>query len=786
MTETMAGPTAISADPRDERLELEIGGMTCAACATRIEKKLNKIDGALAIVNFATERAVITGLGPEATDTVVAAVTRAGYRAIPIRDDAAIESNHPARLRSLRLRLLVAAILTLPLSNLTIALALVPSLRFPYWEWVCVALAVPVVFWAAWPFHLATLRNLRHGSFSMDTLVSLGVLSAFGWSVATLVLGGSDAPGYWLGYGVTPAGADTLYLEVAAAVTTFLLIGRYFEARARRSAADVLGALRGLAATQARIRRVDGTEAVVPISALRAGQVMLVQPGETVPADGVVVAGRSALDTSSMTGEPVPNDVAEGSRVLGGTVNLTGALDVRAEQVGANTQLEQMAVLAEQAQARKARVQRLVDRVVSVFVPAVIVIALGTLGGWLLAGEPARDAFNAALSVLIIACPCALGLATPTALMVGVGRAGQLGIVIKGPDALEASGEIDTVVWDKTGTLTTGELTVETSVALTSGWDERSALALAGVVEARSEHPIGGAIAEAARVACNEPADRDRRCTTVTDFQSLPGLGAAGRVGDRDVVLGSVALIQQRGIELTPAAAELDRHAAAEGRSCVLMSVDAVVVAGFVLCDTIKDSAAAAMAELRGLGLTTVLLTGDAEAPAQAVARRLGIDHVVAGVLPTQKAATVESLQAQGHRVAMVGDGVNDAAALATADLGLAVVSGTDLALRSADIIVVRRHLGVVADAIGLSRRTLRTIRGNLIWAFAYNVAAIPLAASGWLNPLVAGFAMSFSSILVVTNSLRLRGFTPLYERHSDGSASGTAAETVDLDPMPR
>lgn len=748
----MTGVEVVDAT-RTSRIELEIGGMTCAACAARIEKKLNKLDGATAIVNYATERAVVTGLPADRAPDVVQAVQQAGYTADLVPTDAAavdkFESNRPDRVGMLRRRLAVAAILTLPLGNLTIALALVPGLRFPYWEWLCVLLALPVVFWCAWPFHRATLRNLAHRSFSMDTLVSLGVLSAFGWSVVSLLTGAPDDRGYWLGYGITPAGADSIYLEVAAAVTTFLLTGRYFEARARRSAADVLGALNRLAANRVRLVR-DGEERVVDVAELRIGDTFAVRPGETIAADGSVIDGSSSIEVSMMTGEPLPVEAAPGATVLGGTINLTGRLLIKADKVGEQTQLAQMAVLAEQAQARKARVQRLVDRVVAVFVPAVLIIAVLTMAGWLISGAGVREAASAAISVLIIACPCALGLATPTALMVGVGRAGQLGIVIKGPDALEASGEIDTVVLDKTGTLTEGTVTVR-SVRTVGALAEPEVVRLAAGAERHSEHPVGVAIAAL--------ADPDAAPPEVADFAAEPGLGALATVDGRRVVIGNAKLLERHGIALPDPAATALAEAEEEGQTGVLIAVDGTVVAVVGLADTIRDSAAGAVAELRRLGLTTVLLTGDNERAANAVGRAIGVDAVIADVLPTEKAAAIESLQAGGAKVAMVGDGINDATALATADLGLAVINGTDIALRSADLILVRRHLGVIPDAIELSRKTLRTIRGNLIWAFGYNIAAIPLAAAGWLNPLIAGVAMSLSSIFVVTNSLRLRGF---------------------------
>ncbi|HEY9292648.1 MAG TPA: heavy metal translocating P-type ATPase [Microlunatus sp.] len=768
---TSAPQLSVPADvEQPTRVELDIGGMTCAACAARIEKKLNKIDGATAIVNYATDRAVVTGLPESATPEMVQAVKKAGYTATPVqRGDDPYATSRPDRARMLLRRLLVAALLTLPLGNLAIVLALVPSLRFPYWQWVCVLLAIPVVFWCAWPFHRATLRNLRHGSFSMDTLVSLGVLAAFFWSVVSISLGLDDQPGYWLFWGRTPAGADSIYLEVAAAVTTFLLAGRYFEARARRSAADVLSALNDLAPSTVRVL-VDGQEYLIPAGKLQPGQEFSVRPGETIAADGTVIDGSSAVDTSMMTGEPVPAELGVGARVLGGTIALNGRLLVRAVAVGGKTQLAQMAQLAEQAQARKAAVQRLVDRVVSVFVPVVLGIAVLTFIGWMIFDGDVRNGFSAAVSVLIIACPCAMGLATPTALMVGVGRAGQLGIVIKGPEALEASGSIDTVLLDKTGTLTSGEMIIEDVIVIGSGEGARDSVesptdgaelvdgpfteptvrALAAAAEAHSEHPIGRAIA----AAVARPAE-------VSDFEALSGMGASASLAGRQLLIGNGGLFAERGIAIPATAESAVTDAESAGRTAVLLAVESKIIGVLVLADRIKDSAAEGVSALHDLGLSTVLLTGDNERAAAAVGDALGVDRVIAGVLPTGKSSVIEELQADGHHVAMVGDGINDATALATANLGLAVLNGTDIALKSADMILVRKHLGVMADAIQLARRTLHTIRGNLVWAFAYNIAAIPLAAFGLLNPLIAGAAMSLSSVFVVTNSLRLRSFRP-------------------------
>ncbi|OYO20534.1 copper-translocating P-type ATPase [Enemella evansiae] len=733
-------------EQQTDRVELLVGGMTCAACATRIEKKLNKLEGVHATVNYASERALVEGASAE---DAIAVVKKAGYTAMEATgDDSELGRISEQRVRTLRLRLAVAAVLTIPLGNLAIVLALVPSLRFPMWEWLCVALAVPVVFWSAWPFHVATWRNLRNRSFSMDTLVSLGVLSAFSWSLISIIWRTPDTEGYWLGYGITPAGADAIYFEVAAAVTTFLLAGRYFEARARRSAQGVLGALNQLAPKQVRRLADDGTEELVPVATLRAGDRFRTRSGERFAADGTVLEGSSAVDTSMMTGEPVPVEVGPEAAVLGGTVNVTAPLVVRATRVGAHTQLAQMAALAEQAQLRKAKVQQLVDRVVGWFVPAVLLIAAITLIGWFGTGHGVRSSVSAALSVLIIACPCALGLATPTALMVGVGRGGQLGILIKTQEALEASGAVDTVVFDKTGTITEGALTLE-SVHAVGELPEARVRLLAAAVEGQSDHPLARAIAGDPTVG---------ELPVVSQVETPTGQGATGVVDGQRVVVGNEAMLADyRVAEVPQVAAEIVRAARDRGATPVLVAVDGAVVGVHVLTDRVRPSAAEAVRRLQARGLRTVLLTGDHEQAAAAVAAQVGMDDFVAGVLPARKAEAVAELQAAGHQVAMVGDGINDAAALATANLGLAMVSGTDIAMKSADVILVRENLNVVPDAINLSRATLRTIRGNLIWAFGYNCAAIPLAAAGLLNPLIAGLAMSLSSLFVVANSLRLR-----------------------------
>ena len=744
--DTQPAPSAL-----DQRVELDISGMTCAACASRIEKKLNKMEGVSATVNYATERAVVLGLAAERAPEAVAVVEKAGYGASEVRDGQEAEG-YTDRVKMLRNRLIVAALLTVPLGDVAIVLALAPQMRFPGWQWVLLITALPVVFWCAWPFHKAAWRNVRHGSTSMDTLVSLGILAAFSWSLISTILGAEDHEGFWLGYGIAPGGADSLYLEVASAVTTFLLGGRYMEARSKRSARSVLSALAKLAPSSVRVIR-DGAESVIPIGELLVGDRFSVRPGERIATDGTVVLGSSALDTSMMTGEPIPRDVTEGDAVLGGTVNTTGALIVRADRVGAHTQLAQMAATAEQAQARKASVQTQVDKVVSWFVPAVLVIALITLTTWLLLGGGPRASFSAALSVLIIACPCALGLATPTALMVGVGRGGQLGILIKGPDALEASGVIDTVVLDKTGTLTTGAMTATGIHAL----GEASPTALlrhAAAVEEQSEHPLARAIVKRA-------AQDEVEWARAVDVTAIPGRGAVGRVEDQEVLIGNPALLEERGVDVPAEALARVEAAANLAATAVLVAVAGQCLGVITVTDALKDSAPGAIARLKKMGLHTVLLTGDRQAAADVVGGLVGVDEVIAEVLPTQKASVIERLQAEGRRVAMVGDGINDAAALASANLGLAVVSGTDVALKSADIILVRRNLNVIPDAIALARRTLRTIRGNLVWAFGYNIAAIPLAAFGLLNPLIAGLAMSLSSVFVVTNSTRLRRFKP-------------------------
>ncbi len=735
----------------EQRLELDIGGMTCSACANAIERKLGKLDGVTASVNFATERATVAGLGPGDAATAIAQVERAGYTAAVHTpgDDAWSARAAETRTTTLRRRLTVAALLTIPLCDITIILALVPAWRFPGWQALCVLLAVPIVMWAAWPFHKATLRGLRHRSTSMDTLVSLGAVVSFGWALWTLLVDPATTPGYWLGFGKTPAGADSIYLDVAAGMVTFQLAGRYFESRSRRRAADVLEAIGDLGVTEAQLL-VGGEERTVPLSAVRVKDLVVVRPGGRIPVDGTVTDGAATLDVSAMTGESVPVEATAGTAVIGGTLVQGGRLIIRADAVGTRTRLAQMAAVADDAQRRKAAVQRTVDRVTSVFVPVVIGIAALVAAGWLISGAEAGTAIANGVAVLIIACPCALGLATPTALMVGVGRGGQLGVLIKGPDALEASGRIDTVVLDKTGTLTTGRMTLTAIDTFTT--DADTALALAGALEAASEHPIGKAIttAASARFGTLEP---------VADFTAHAGLGAAGTVGARTCAIGRSELLKTAGVTVDERVAAIVTEREASGATVVLLAVDGGVAAALTVQDTLRSGATEAVAQLRALGLRTILLSGDSMTTAAAVGAEVGIDEVIARVLPDEKAERVARLQADGHHVAMVGDGVNDSAALATATLGVAVVQGTDIAMKAADVIIVREDLRAVVDAVQLSRATLRTIRINLVWAFGYNIAAIPLAAAGLLNPLIAAAAMALSSTLVVSNSLRLRSF---------------------------
>jgi len=729
-----------------QSVELVIGGMTCASCAARVERKLNKVEGVTASVNYATEKARVEYPSAVSVDDLVGVVEATGYTAQAPEP----ESGKPEdETRSLRERLVLSAILAVPV----IVLAMVPALQFTGWQWLSLALAAPVVTWGAWPFHRAAWTNLRHGAATMDTLISLGVSAATLWSLYALFVGTAGVLGMRHGFEFSlsgGSGADNLYLEVAAGVTTFLLAGRYFEARSKRRSGAALRALLELGAKDVTILR-DGREQRVPVAQLRAGDTFVVRPGEKIATDGVVTEGSSAVDVSMVTGESVPVEVAVGDSVTGATVNVGGRITVRATRVGVDTQLAQMARLVEEAQNGKAAVQRLADRVSAVFVPVVLVLALVMLVVWLATSGNATDAFTAAVAVLIIACPCALGLATPTALLVGTGRGAQLGILIKGPEVLESTRRVDTVVLDKTGTVTTGRMSLA-SVETAEGVTERELLRYVGAVEHASEHPIGKAIADGAQSRVGDlPA--------VTEFRNTEGLGVAGFVEGRTVLAGRAAFLTDRGVTVDEQLAKSKAAAEARGATAVLVAWDGVARGVLVVGDTIKPTSAQAVAELRALGLTPVLLTGDNAGAARAIGDAAGITEIVAEVLPEEKVAVVKRLQAEGRVVAMVGDGVNDAAALAQADLGLAMGTGTDAAIEASDLTLVRGDLRAAADAIRLSRRTLGTIKGNLFWAFAYNVAALPLAAFGLLNPMIAGAAMAFSSVFVVSNSLRLRRF---------------------------
>ncbi|HEX6518641.1 MAG TPA: heavy metal translocating P-type ATPase [Streptosporangiaceae bacterium] len=757
------------------RAELAIGGMTCASCAARVEKKLNRLDGVTATVNFATETAHVTFPAAISPPDLITAVERAGYTAAlpagenerknqreaggaaePSDESSEAPDTTDAVTESLRQRMLVSLVLAMPV----VVLAMVPALQSRNWQWASLVLASPVAVWGAWPFHRSALINARHGAATMDTLISAGVAAAYLWSLYALFFGTAGRPGMrmsfdWLALGTQGSSADATYLEVAAGVTALILLGRYLEARARRRSGAALRALLSLGAKEVAVLR-DGAEIRIPAGRLGVGAQFVVRPGEKIAADGVVIAGSSAVDMSMLTGEPVPAEVRPGDQVTGGCVNASGRLVVRATRVGSDTQLAQMARLVAAAQAGKAPVQRLADRVSAVFVPVVIGVASVTLAAWLAAGQGAGAALTAAVAVLIIACPCAMGLATPTAILVGTGRGAQLGILIKGPEVLESTRIIDTIVLDKTGTVTAGRMTL-TDVVASHGQDVAELLRLAGAVEDASEHPVAAAIAAGAR---------ERLCAddllAATEFASHQGLGVSGVVDGHAVLIGRPGwLADDWALRVPPDLAARVAEAEDAGQTAVLTAWDGRIRGVLVVADTIKPTSAQAVARLRGMGLRPVLLTGDNQRAADAVAGAVGIDEVIAGVLPAGKVDAVKHLQDAGRVVAMAGDGVNDAAALAQADLGLAMGTGADAAIEASDLTLVRGDLLAVPDAIALSRRTLATIKGNLFWAFGYNALAIPLAALGFLTPLIAAAAMAFSSVFVVSNSLRLRRFQP-------------------------
>jgi len=758
--------------PVDAGIELEIGGMTCASCANRIERKLNKLDGVSASVNYATEKARV--MAPEGYDPqeLVTTVEKAGYTAVlpalPTEnaepEDA--EGSEDPELRTLRGRLIGAAVLTIPV----IVLSMVPALQFTHWQWLVLALASPVVVWAAWPFHRAAAINLRHGAATMDTLISVGVTAAYLWSLYALFLGTAGMPGMTHEFSFTIGasdGAANIYLEVAAGVTLFILLGRYLEKRSKRQAGAALRALLDMGAKDVAVLR-GGAEVRIPVRDLAAGDLFVVRPGEKIATDGVVEQGSSAVDASMLTGESVPVEVGEGDAVTGATVNAGGRLVVRATRVGADTQLARMAQMVEDAQSGKAEIQRLADRVSGIFVPIVFVIAIVVLAAWLLTGHGAEAAFTAAVAVLIIACPCALGLATPTALLVGTGRGAQLGILLKGPEVLESTRHVDTILLDKTGTVTTGRMALAGAIPA-PGTDRTELLRRAGAVEDASEHPIAQAIAKGA-------AEESGPLPAVTDFENLAGRGVRGTVEGTEILIGRETLLEDAALpdELATAKAAAESR----GETAVVVSWGGEAQGVLVVADAVKSTSREAVAQLKELGLTPVLLTGDHRAVAEHIAAEVGIDQVIAQVMPEDKIAEVTRLQEQGKVVAMVGDGVNDAPALAQADLGLAMGTGTDVAIEAGDITLVRGDLRSAADAIRLSRHTLGTIKGNLFWAFAYNVAAIPLAALGLLNPMLAGAAMAFSSVFVVGNSLRLRSFRSRAHESPSTGPSSAAADT--------
>lgn len=736
----------------ERQVELSIGGMTCASCANRIERKLNKLEGVSATVNYATEKAKVTYGDNVDIQALVAAVEEAGYTTEPPRAaDAPVPEtgfeHDPTR--ALRQRLIISLVLSVPV----IAMAMVPALQFTNWQWLSLTLAAPVVVWGAWPFHQAAWTNLRHATSTMDTLISMGTLAALGWSVYALFFGTAGVAGMTHPFELTITrtdGAGNIYLEAAAGVTTFILAGRYFEARSKRKAGAAMRALLELGAKDVTVVK-SGREQTIPIDQLAVGDEFVVRPGEKVATDGVIVSGSSAVDASMLTGESMPVEVGVDDAVVGATVNAGGRLLVRATRVGSDTQLAQMARMVEDAQNGKAQAQRLADRISGIFVPIVIMLAVATLGYWIGTGNGLAAAFTAAVAVLIIACPCALGLATPTALMVGTGRGAQLGILIKGPEVLESTRTIDTIVLDKTGTVTTGKMTL-IDVVTATGQNRGELLRLAGALENASEHPIAQAVAKAARTEVGDLA-------TVEGFTNVEGLGVQGVVDGHAVIVGRPSLLADWSQHLPIELLDTLRAAESEGKTAIAVGWDGAARGILVVADAVKPTSAEAISQLRALGLTPILLTGDNATVARTVADQVGIDEVIAEVMPKDKADVIARLQKEGKTVSMVGDGINDAAALAQADLGLAMGTGTDVAIEASDITLVRGDLRAAADAIALSRRTLRTIKGNLFWAFAYNVAALPLAAAGLLNPMLAGAAMAFSSVFVVSNSLRLRRF---------------------------
>ncbi|MFF3376920.1 heavy metal translocating P-type ATPase [Streptomyces sp. NPDC002680] len=764
MTSTGTSTETPIATPHE--VELTIGGMTCTSCAARVEKKLNRMEGVLATVNYATEKAKVSYTDGVGVDDLIATVVKTGYTAeeppppVVVQESTAADHDHDPELDALRQRLLVSVLLAAPV----VLMSMIPAFQFDNWRWLALTLASPVVVWGGLPLHRAAFTNARHGAATMDTLVSVGTLAAFGWSLWALFWGdagraampgmdGMEGMGVRESFSFTASragagGTSEIYLEVAAGVVAFILLGRYLEARAKRRSGAALRALMELGAKDVSVLR-GGREVRVPVGELAIGDRFVVRPGEKVATDGTVVEGVSAVDASMLTGESVPVDVGAGDAVTGATVNAGGRLVVEATRVGVDTQLARMARLVEDAQNGKAEVQRLADRISGIFVPVVLLIALGTFGTWLGVTGDTTAAFTAAVAVLIIACPCALGLATPTALMVGTGRGAQLGILIKGPEVLESTRRVDTIVLDKTGTVTTGRMTLQ-EVYVAEGADEKQVLRLAGALEHASEHPVARAIAAGAE-------ERVGALPAAESFENVPGRGVRGRVDGHEVAVGRLVdgLSEPLPEELARAKAEAE----SSGRTAVVVAWDGVARGVLTVADAVKETSAEAVRELRALGLAPVLLTGDNRAVAEAVAAAVGIEQVISEVLPEEKVDVVRRLQAEGRAVAMVGDGVNDAAALATADLGLAMGTGTDAAIEASDLTLVRGDLRVAADAIRLSRKTLATIKGNLVWAFGYNVAALPLAAAGLLNPMIAGAAMAFSSVFVVTNSLRLRTF---------------------------